>query len=202
MILIFGIVFLINFICANDFGYNYLTDDFTSSGNNITNNYYVSNLTGNLTNISEMGDVDYTGVDDDDVLKWDDAIKQWVDSSLNSILSFGDDWFSFTDTNEISFNEVKLNGTIDMRTSGLGDNSSWNQIFADTLYSPIGSVGNSSFNQTLTDSLYSPIGTGGNASWNETYADEIYLPMNNNRTETNNSKVYWNSGTLVIEGYE
>jgi len=106
-------------------------------------------------------------------------------------------WF-FSVGNELQFNETKLNATIDMRATG---NTSWNQTLANTLYSPIGTVGNSSFNQTLTDSLYSPIGTGGNSSWNETLADEIYLPMNNNRTETNNSRIYWSSGTLVIEGY-
>ena len=34
----------------------------------------------------------------------------------------------------LAFNETKLNSTIDLRASGLGDNSSWNESYANTLY--------------------------------------------------------------------
>lgn len=70
---------------------------------------------GGITNISEAGDVNVSGVADDDVLKWNDAVKKWGASKLNSIITFGDDWNFFSGDNEISFNETKLNDTIDLR---------------------------------------------------------------------------------------
>jgi hypothetical protein len=90
--------------------------------------------------------------------------------------------YLYNDTSTIYFNETKLNDTIDNKIAGIsGDNSSWNESYADTKYlgiadqrynetslitdvnttlsSRIDSIdeGNSSFNQTLTDTLYAGI---------------------------------------------
>jgi len=154
----------------------------TPTFSNITNVFTNLTINSNATNLSQLYDVDVTGVDDNDVLKWDDAIKKWIDSSLNSIITFGDDWFSWSGANELSFNEAKLNATIDMRANGLGDNSSWNQTYADTLYSPIGS-------------------SGGNATFNQTLTTDLYIAQENNLTEpAGNSYGGWTNGTFVIVG--
>jgi len=80
-------------------------------------------------------------------------------------------WFGVTG-NELTFNETKLNETISNEgirlgfsstynatyASIIGDNSSWNESYADGLYMDINAItGNSSFNQTLTDTLYAGI---------------------------------------------
>ncbi len=115
--------------------------------NNITNNFIGGNQSFNQTltdslydplgsgivNISQAGDVDVSGVNDNDVLKWNDAVKQWIGSRLNSIISFGNDYLFFSGDNEITFNETRLNLTIDARSGG-GGNVSWNQSLANTLY--------------------------------------------------------------------
>ena len=59
----------------------------------------------------------------------------------------GDDWATFDGLTWL-FNSVKLNATIDERASGLGDNASWNQSLADTLYADISVVSNP-FDQVL-----------------------------------------------------
>ncbi|KKK93620.1 hypothetical protein LCGC14_2691080, partial [marine sediment metagenome] len=46
--------------------------------------------------------------------------------------------YLYNDSDTIYFNESQLNVTIDDRASGLGDNSSWNQTYATTLYVDIG----------------------------------------------------------------
>jgi hypothetical protein len=82
------------------------------------------------------------------------------------------------------FNETRLNLTIDDRVGG-GDNSSWNESYANSLYADISVTGdNSSFNQSLTDILYygisNPFGFW-NSTWagfNKTYADTLYAPIN------------------------
>jgi hypothetical protein len=42
-------------------------------------------------------------------------------------------WF-YRSGSSLAFNETKLNATIDARTTGLGDNASWNEGYADTKY--------------------------------------------------------------------
>ena len=51
----------------------------------------------------------------------------------------------------LALNESKLNNTIDLRASGLGDNSSWNETYADTKYLNL-SGGNA--NQNINISPY------------------------------------------------
>ena len=41
-----------------------------------------------ITNISEAGDVDYTGAEDNDVLRWNDAIKKWVKTIIKQVFGF------------------------------------------------------------------------------------------------------------------
>ena len=58
--------------------------------------------------------------------------------------------------------------------AGSGDNSSWNETYADTIYADISVTGNnSSWNKTYADTLYAPTGSG-NSSWNESYARTIF----------------------------
>ena len=70
--------------------------------------------------------------------------------------------YLFVDGTQINLDESVLNATIDSKViAGGGDNASWNEALADTLYAPIGTTGgNSSFNQTLTDSLYLSLSGG------------------------------------------
>lgn len=133
IIILFSIISQISAFNFDGENFNFFETESVTSGN-ITNNYYTSNLTGNLTNLSQLSDVDVSGVSDNDVLKWDDAVKKWIDSTFNSILTFGDNYLFFSSDNELSFNETKLNLTIDARAGGLGGNSSWNESMANDLY--------------------------------------------------------------------
>ena len=88
-----------------------------------------------------------------------------------------------------------------------GDNSSWNQSFADTLYATAGS-GNASWNETYADTLYADISLiGDNRSWNKTYADTLYsgIEWDYNQTTpaitytdvTNTSMTSWIDATFL-----
>ena len=158
----------------------------------------VSFYTGNLTNLSEMGDVDVIGSTDGQVLTWDDATGMWI----------AEDAATVGDTNEttrfdalVDFDcpegylviGVQLNGTV-LCSANVG-NSSFNQSLTDSLYADISITGdNSSFNQSLTDTLYADISvTGGNLSWNETYADTLYIPIGDEADLNVNSSDYWDT---------
>src|SRR3989339_56301 len=111
----------------------------------------------------------------------------------------GDNFYIYNGSNSgavvLAFNETKLNNTIDLRAGG--DNSSWNESYADTQYSSITeslwsanftAYNNSwilsfnywndtyaTFNKTYANTLYASISvTGDNSSWNESYADTQY----------------------------
>lgn len=60
-------------------------------------------------------------------------------------------FYLYNDTTIIHFNETQLNDTIDDRASGLGDNASWNESYADTLYAGI----EYDYNQTTPAITYS-----------------------------------------------
>ena len=61
----------------------------------------------------------------------------------------------------------------------VGDNESWNQTFADTLYMDINEVtGNESWNQTFADTLYADISVvTDNSSWNQSFATTLYADI-------------------------
>ena len=108
--------------------------------------------------------------------------------------------------------EAVLNATIDSRASVLGDNSSWNETYADTLYADISVTGgNSSFNETHTNTLYylltNPFGFYNStdfsiadyylnsnpsgfwndtyATFNKTYADTLYAAAGSGNSSWN-----------------
>ena len=66
-------------------------------------------------------------------------------SSLTSWLS---GWF-VNNAGVLEFNETKLNQTIDARSSGLGDNSSWNESYADIKYILQSDEGNLNVNSSI-----------------------------------------------------
>jgi len=111
---------------------------------------------------------------------------------------------------------------------GTGDNSSWNQTFANTLYAAIGSTGgNLSWNETRANLLYAGIewdynqttstytlyndiwsstynatyaaSTGDNSSWNQTFANTLYAPIG-----TTGGNLSWNEtrANLLYSGIE
>ncbi len=102
----------------------------------------------------------------------------------------------------LSFNETKLNNTIDNIAAVFG-NASWNQSFANTLYATIGTTsGNLSWNQSFANGLYAPNTTagiqylinstgiysqGGNASWNQSFANTLYATIG-----TTSGNLSWN----------
>src|SRR3989339_650887 len=71
----------------------------------------------------------------------------------------GDNFYIYNGSNSgavvLAFNETKLNNTIDLRAGG--DNSSWNESYADTQYS------------SITESLWSANFTAYNNSWSSTF---------------------------------
>ncbi len=85
------------------------------------------------------------------------------------ITTKGNPPYLYNDSTTMYFNETKLNETVDLRASGLGDNSSWNQTLANSLYAGI----EWNYNQTI---LY--------------YADEDWINKNSsNGFEFNDSKL-------------
>jgi CRISPR/Cas system CMR subunit Cmr4 (Cas7 group RAMP superfamily)/cytoskeletal protein CcmA (bactofilin family) len=105
---------------------------------------------------------------------------------INSVQGDGVYLYNGSDSGNVvlAFNESRLNGTIDVRASVLGDNSSWNESYADMLYysinNPYGFWNDSyaTFNETYADTLYANISlVGDNSSWNESYADGKYLNL-------------------------
>lgn len=82
---------------------------------------------------------------------------------------------------------------------GTGDNVSWNESYANTLYSPIGSSGdNESWNQSYATSLYAPISVVDTDTWNSTadFSNSFY-PLNSNPKNYYNNTVGWNNLTGV-----
>ncbi len=72
----------------------------------------------------------------------------------------------------------------------LGDNSSWNETLADTLYTP------ASFNRTLADSLYLNL-TGGTMTGNTTMGDNLRTCYGT--AGCSDSSIYFNGSALIIE---
>src|SRR3989339_96382 len=103
----------------------------------------------------------------------------------------GDNFYIYNGSNSgavvLAFNETKLNNTIDLRAGG--DNTSWNESYANTQYADISVVDtqkNASgnyvyndsttiyFNETKLNNTIDLWASGDNSSWNESYADTQY----------------------------
>ena len=103
---------------------------------NETNNFTVNqNFTGNLS------------------ASWYKGIFNWIIGAGVST-----SYLTFNGT-DLIFDESQLNITIDDRASGLGDNATWNQSFADTLYILQSSEGNLNVNSSdFWDNYNTPAG--------------------------------------------
>jgi hypothetical protein len=103
--------------------------------------------------------------------------------------------YLYNDSTTIYFNETRLNDTIENKIAGVGgDNSSWNESYADTKYlgiadqrynetSLILSINTTSnimglgfYNETEVDDL---ISSAGNSSFNQTLTDTLYYSITN-----------------------
>ncbi|MCK5610431.1 hypothetical protein KAR91_51640, partial [Candidatus Pacearchaeota archaeon] len=132
-------------------------------------------------------------------------IEYLVDAASGSMLwfkNFGDGWLinatnNLGETWGVNNNScmVLKDGTEVCDASDLGsggtynatydahvqNNDSWNQSYADGLYSPIGGGGNLSWNQTLADGLYADISVvTDNSSWSQVLADSLYYGNGDN----------------------
>ena len=113
---------------------------------------------------------------------------------------------TLTGTATLLLNETFLNATITtIATSigGSGDNSSWNETYATTIYAPI-NYGDD-WNKTYADTLYAGIGAGAdNESWNQSLADTLYADISVTDTniltdaDFNATQMENNGGTLNI----
>jgi len=142
------------------------------------------------TSIVVVNAVDWTPYGDINLRDFYD-IKAGVNASFNCINLSGtwmctwpsgggvgkeaDSFYLYNSTSVMFFNATKLNATItDLATGLSGGNVSWNQSFADTLYSTGAHtvIWDDSFNASFDDR--DSVGTG-NVSWNETTANNLYL---------------------------
>ena len=94
---------------------------------------------------------------------------------------------NITTTGNISADYLRGDGSLLTNLPG-GDNSSWNQTHANTLFYLISNPSTfwnatfALFNKTYADTLYADISvTGDNSSWNQTHANTLYL----NKSGTN-----------------
>ena len=124
------------------------TDDTGSGGNSSWNESYAN--TKYLLQ-SEEGNLDVNSSVYSNSSTWWSGLSSWLSG-----------WF-INNAGVLEFNETKLNNTIDSRASGLGDNSSWNQSLANSLYILQSTEGNLDVNS----SLYSNSSTwwSGLSSW-------------------------------------
>ena len=110
IVLVLTLIILNGFVLvdATSFGYS-STEDFT-----VNVNTYV----GNLTNLSEMADVNIPTPTDEQVLSYNSATSKWVSSTLSYISKWVIDTangFFYTSGNILYFNDTLLNNTIDDR---------------------------------------------------------------------------------------
>src|SRR3989339_535495 len=169
------------------------TDDTGSGGNSswnqsLANSLYIFQSTeGNLDVNSSLYSNSST---------WWSGLSSWLSG-----------WF-VNNAGVLEFNETKLNNTIDLRAGG--DNSSWNESYANTQYADISVVdtqknasGNYVYTQysSITESLWSANFTAYNNSWSSTF-NSTYDGYNSTGLIKNwNSTGYikdWNLTGLII----
>ena len=110
------------------------TDDTGSGGNSSWNESYAN--TRYLLQ-SEEGNLDVNSSVYSNSSTWWSGLSSWLSG-----------WF-INNAGVLEFNETKLNNTIDSRASGLGDNSSWNQSLANSLYILQSTEGNLDVNSSV-----------------------------------------------------
>jgi len=133
-------VSLFSFVSAESFGYG-------GSGIDVSD-ISLHAYTGNLTNLSEMADVNIPAPGDGEVLTWDNSAGRWIANALTYIsrwLVGSSGGFLYNDADTIYFNNTLLNNTIDSRSvttetdpiwiSEKGDYSTTTE--AGLLYAPI-----------------------------------------------------------------
>ena len=169
---------------AASFGYS-STEDFS-----VNVNTYV----GNLTNLSEMTDVNIPAPTDEQVLSWDSATTKWVASTLSYISKWvinTANGFFYTSGNTLYFNDTLLNNTIDDRAVTTESDPYWtaNQSSYSTTAEIIG------FN--YWNDTY--------ATFNKTYGDLLYYGLNNpygyyNSTnpQTETDPIYVAQNTTIV----
>ena len=133
-----------------------------------------------LNNLTDTNATTECGADE--VLDGDgDCVSHssWITNAVSNLINYlqGTTIYSTADSNYTNLTEFAV--------SQAGDNSSWNQSFADTLYATAGS-GNASWNETYANTLYADISiTGDNSSWNQTFADTLYATIGSGNASWN-----------------
>jgi hypothetical protein len=105
--------------------------------------------------------------------------------------------YLYNDSTTIYYNETRLNSTIDIRTSGLGGNSSWNESLAHTLFD---STYNSTYDAYKTNvsinytfQTYNAYNTVWSSTYNATYAsNQANNSFNQTLTNLLYSSISWN----------
>jgi len=129
--LVFCFLFSFSLISAEEFGYNFLEpgENLNPSTNfsktNVNSSEYWDNM--NTINTTQMED-------NGGVLN---ILESWIVGLVASATRWiinNDNGYLYNDTTSIYFNDTQLNITIDARASGLGDNRTWNETLANSLY--------------------------------------------------------------------
>ena len=103
---------MLTMVSANPYSSN-INQDYSSD-----TSVDVSFYTGNLTNLSQMADVNIPAPTDEQVLSWDSGTAKWIASTLSYITKWVIDTtngFFYTSGNTLYFNDTLLNNTIDDR---------------------------------------------------------------------------------------
>ena len=190
----FFILFLVSTLLLTTFICAEVVIDFPDES---TVNFY----TGNLTNLSELEDVNIPTPTDNQFLVYDTATSQWLAETISTTgnlswnetyandlyYDISDNILSYWNDTYSTFNESYA----DTLYSVINYGDDWNETYADELYYDISdnilSYWNdtySTFNESYADTLYSVINYGDD--WNETYADELYYDISDNILS------YWN----------
>ena len=106
---------------------------------NINQGTSITTFFSNITNLSQMQDVNTPTPLDDEVLTYDSGTSLWISQAAASfskwIIDTTNGYFYTTGGDTLLFNDTLLNNTITtIATAAAGDNSSWNETFADSLY--------------------------------------------------------------------
>ena len=141
----------------------------------------VNTYTGNLTNLSEMQDVNIPAPSDEDVLTYDGDNNQWISKSITSIMNFlmgidslnnDNDLLIKNGSNYLGYDSAVLDTIIeDIGDSRYYSNTNPNSYYNSTTLTSNSQLENgnnywndtfATFNKTYADTIYAPIGATGN----------------------------------------